>query len=396
MTQGSAEARDRACRTSVRWAKVGLVVVFLGLNAGLLWIAGVRFGADSSRYIGGVEGLLAGRLPGGYGWTYAGYIAVVAAMQVIGAGLPGVVGLQIGVAVLAGLTVASLGATLGGPLAGLVGATFLLVNPDVIQWNPYILTDSLYTSAVVMFVWAVWRAAERRGWWYGLALLVLLPASTLRPTALLLPPVAAAFWGVRGALARDWIGVALGVIGIIGTVLLVFSPSIHDTAGKIPGSTLRSGRVVYEGSAFRVEMPADVTSGGAGWLADLGYVGRHPGATLALGARRVAVELAHVRPYYRIGHNGLIVAVLLPLYTLAAIGIATTWRHPLTHLLLAVIAANMLLVAVALADYDGRFLVHVLGPFGVLAAAGFGRLTWTGTVRTASGTSSAPTVSRPF
>ena len=221
----------------------------------------------------------------------------------------------------------------------------------------------------------MWRAAEHRGWWYGLALLVLLPASTLRPTALLLLPVAAAFWGVRGALARDWIGVALGVIGVVGTVLLVFSPRVQDTAGKIPGSTLRSGRVIYEDSAFRVEMPADVTSGGAGWLADLGYVGRHPGATLALGARRVAVELAHVRPYYRIRHNVLIVAVLLPLYALAAIGIATTWRHPLTHLLLAVIAAHMLLVAVALADYDGRFLLHVLGPFGVLAAAGFGRLT---------------------
>jgi hypothetical protein len=395
MTQGSAEIGDRACRASLRWAIVGLVVVFLGLNAGLLWIAGVQLGGDSSRYIGGVEGLLAGRLPGGYGWTYAGYIAVVAVMQVIGAGLPGVVGLQIGVAGLAGLAVASLGATLGGPLAGVVGGTFLLVNPDVIQWHRYILTDSLYTSAVVIVVWVLWRAAERRGWWYGRALLVLLPASMLRPTGLLLLPVAAAFWGVRGALARDWIGVALGVIGIVGTVLLVFSPSVHDTAGKLPGYTLRSGRVIYQQSAFQVEMPADVTSGGAGWLADLGYVGRHPGSTLALGARRVAVELAHVRPYYRIGHNGLIVAVLLPLYTLAAIGIAATWRHPLTHLLLVVIAAHMLLVAVALADYDGRFLVHVLGPFGVLAAAGFGKLIGTGAVRTISGTSSAPTVSRP-
>jgi hypothetical protein len=110
----------------------------------------------------------------------------------------------------------------------------------------------------------------------------------LRPTGLLLLPVAAAFWGVRGALARDWIGVALGVIGIVGTVLLVFSPSVHDTAGKLPGYTLRSGRVIYQQSAFQVEMPADVTSGGAGWLADLATSAVIP---IDHARRRVAVEL---------------------------------------------------------------------------------------------------------
>lgn len=37
--------------------------------------------------------------------------------------------------------------------------------------------------------------------------------------------------------------------------------------------------------------------------------------------------------------------------------------------------SHLLLVAVTQADYDGRFLVHVLGPLGALAAAGVGRLT---------------------
>jgi hypothetical protein len=121
-------------------------------------------------------------------------------------------------------------------------------------------------------------------------------------------------------------------------------------------------------------MPAD-DQPRSGWLSDLRYVARHPGPTLALGARRVAMEMAHVRPYYRVRHNVMIVAVLLPLYALAAVGIAATWRHPLTHLLLGVVAAHLLLVAVCLADYDGRFLLHVMGPLAALAAAGVGRLT---------------------
>jgi hypothetical protein len=338
----------------------------------MLLHSGVRLGGDSSRYIDGARGLLRGRLPlGYYYWSYGTYTAVVAAMQATGAGLAGVVGVQVGVAAIAGLALASLAVALGGPAAGVVGAAFLVANPDVARWHAYILTDSLYISAVAIAAWAVWRAAERQGAWYGLALLVLTPATLLRPNGLVLLPVAGLFWIVRGVIARNWTGVGLGAIVITGLLLLVFSPRVHHTMGAVPGSFLRSGRVLYEESVFRREMPPDPAPGRRGWRADLGYVARHPGATFALGARRVAVELAHVRPYYRRRHNLLIVAMLLPLYTLAAVGVAATWRHPLTLWLLALVGAHLLVVALTLADHDGRFLLHILGPLAALAGAGF-------------------------
>jgi hypothetical protein len=142
MTAGRDEARRRAL---LRWAIVGLAVGFLGLNAALLLHTGIRIGGDSSRYIGGAEELLQGRLRlGSYYWAYGTHTAVVAAMQAIGAGLPGVVGVQIGVAAIAGLALAAMAAALGGPAAGGAGAAFLLVNPDVVRWHAYILTESLY------------------------------------------------------------------------------------------------------------------------------------------------------------------------------------------------------------------------------------------------------------
>jgi hypothetical protein len=357
-----------------RWAAVALALAFVLLNAVFLVRKGVQLGGDSMRYIDGAGAWLEGRPLGGYTWAYQGYIAVVALGQVTGAGLPGVVGLQIAVAALAGAALIALGATLGGLLAGLVGAAFLVANPDVIRWHGYILTDSLYISAVVLVTLAVWRAAHRGGPWYGLALLVLLPAVTLRPTGLVLLPVAAFFWSARGVVKRDWTGFALGMLLAVVTASVVFSPRVQNTAGELPGQTLRSGRVIFRHSAFRMQMPEGESPGGRGWIADLHYVARHPGLTLELGARRVVVEVAHVRPYYQTRHNVLIVAVLLPLYALAAIGIVATWRHPLTHLVLGVIVAHLLLVAVSLADYDGRFLLHVWGPIAILAAAGVGRL----------------------
>ena len=56
--------------------------------------------------------------------------------------------------------------------------------------HAYILTDSLYISAVVIVRSWCGGLPTDGGRWYGLALLVLLPAATLRPTGLLLLPVA--------------------------------------------------------------------------------------------------------------------------------------------------------------------------------------------------------------
>ena len=380
-------------RSMESWLAGSLVVGFVLLNLGFLALQGVQFGGDTSRYVDGAHAVLDGRSLRGYTWAYWGYMAVVAFWEKVGAGLPGVVAFQIGVAAVAGAAVAALGAALGGRLAGLTGAAFLVVNPDVARWHGYILTDSLYVSAVAIVALLVWRAAERGGRSYGLALLVLLPAATLRPTALLLLPVAAAFWGARGIVTRDRLGVALGVIGALGALLLVFSPRVQERAGALPGATLRGGRVIYQHPAFRMEMPRDETRRGTGWLSDLRYIQRHLGPTLALGARRVAVELAHVRPYYHPRHNVLIVALLLPLYSLALIGIVATWRHPLTQLLLALVVAHLLFVAVTLADYDGRFLLHVFGPLAALAAAGVGRLIQG--ARPGSMDAASPPVARP-
>jgi hypothetical protein len=353
---------------------VALGIAALGLNAGLLASGGVRHGGDTARYLAWAEALRAGRPLGGWAGAYGGYVSVIALMHGIGLGLPGVVGLQLAVAAVAGVVLAWLGAALGGPLAGLAAAAVLLVNPDVARWHAYVLTDSLYTSVVVLAAWGVWRAAERGGAWYLAGLALLGPAAVLRPTGLVLLPVAFACWGLRGVARRDWLGVGLGVVGLVMAIGVALSPRVQHTIGQVPSYTLRSGRVIYQHPAFRVAMPVDPTGPGAGWGADLAYVARHPGPVLRLAARRVLVELAHVRPYYRPHHNALIVATLLPLYALAAVGIGATWRHPLTRLLVALVAAHLGLVAATLADYDGRFLVHVLGPLGALAGAGLARI----------------------
>jgi hypothetical protein len=66
----------------------------------------------------------------------------------------------------------------------------------------------------------------------------------------------------------------------------------------------------------------------------------------------------------------VIVGYLVPLYALAAIGFATRRREPIVRLAAALIALHLALVAVFFADYDGRWLVHLLPLIALLAALG--------------------------
>ena len=100
------------------------------------------------------------------------------------------------------------------------------------------------------------------------------------------------------------------------------------------------------------------------------YAARHPVAGLRVAATRVAVEVAHARPFYTTRRNAIIIGYLVPLYALAAIGLATWWREPVVRLAAALIALHLALVAAFFADYDGRWLVHVLPLVGLLAALG--------------------------
>ena len=104
--------------------------------------------------------------------------------------------------------------------------------------------------------------------------------------------------------------------------------------------------------------PDDGRFGSAG--SAVRYALRHPVATAALMTARVGVHLAHVRPFYSNRHNLLIAAWLAPVYALGAIACWRLRTHVLVGWPLAVIATQTLVVALTHADYDGRYLAHVM------------------------------------
>jgi 4-amino-4-deoxy-L-arabinose transferase-like glycosyltransferase len=275
---------------------------------------------------------------------------------------------------IAAIALYHLGSELAGPWAGIGAAAIFALNPDIVHWHCYILTDSLYISAVILATWATHRAIqgnEGRHWSrYLLAAVILSVPPLMRPNGWLLVLIAACYWYAKltPRLSIRVIGIVLGGIAFVTGffVLLSVKPGLLTNS---PETMLRRGEVIWGYPAARVSMPQDEALEN-GLLGASGYVLRHPLACLRLAVIRVVTELVHARPYYSSRHNAVCLLAVLPVYLFGIYGLFVFQREDLTRFLALLIAAHLTIQGINYADWSGRFLLYVFPLIGVLASVG--------------------------
>ena len=313
-------------------------------------------------YLSGASALLAGEALTARQPSYAGYIAIVALADALDLGLPGVVALQVMAATAAAAIVFVLAATLGGILTAVLAVSLLAVDVETNRWHTYILSDSLFASALVAATWLGYRASvSRTTASYLLAIVVTVAAAIVRPEGWFLLPAVVAFWIARAPITRGRRAVIFGALAIgCGVLAAIVAPRLSGNVSAVgPAEMLTRGQTIWEYDGWRVNMPADEPRDGSAGDA-VAYALRHPISTAALMAARVAVHFAHVRPFFSTPHNLIIVAWLVPIYALAVYGAVAGRRHVLTWWCAVVLGTQTLVVALTHADWDGRYLAHVM------------------------------------
>lgn len=349
--------------------------LFIAANLALLVWSGVKAGGDTGIYVDGAASLLSGQPLTERQPSYLGYIAVVAAFQAIGAGLGGLVIAQVAAAVVAAVVVFRLAVELGGRLAGGIAVLWFAFDINTNRWHAYVLSDSLFMSCLAVSVWLVHLAAARPGQWtrYPLASVVMVMAGLVRPEGWFLIPAAVLYWVLRadGAAGRKLTALGVGLVACLGLYAVV-APRLGGNLQAVgPAEMLRSGQTIWEYDGWRVAMPDDpVWSSHAGSSAAVIYAVRHPISTATLMGARLMAHVAHVRPYYSRAHNLVIAAWLLPLYAAAAAGAWALRRQPLALWCGLALAMQSLVVALTHADWDGRYLAHVMPLMYPFAACG--------------------------
>jgi len=217
-----------------------------------------------------------------------------------------------------------------GERAGWIAAGLWLLNPLTAQWTRYVLTEPLFFSAVIDWLWfAVFRPGS-------CMLLYSAVVATLRPNGFTLL-AAALSWVVvlQSRKRKQAIGYLMAGWIFLGVAIVVFAHVINPEAGKVPGF-IASGLVIHGHPELALSMDK-------------------PLAVPRLLITRLAVEFGQWRPWYSFRFNDFIAIFMATFYLLALRG---AWHVRGTRLFWAVILVtipSLLVIAFAWSIHEGRF-----------------------------------------
>ena len=359
------------------YAQLLLLFLWLVVQLILFKVTGVKIANDSPRYIFHATRLTdTGIIPGGQNFWYAGYIGLLTLFMALNTGYTALIAFQVlltGFAVVA-LYSATLKITKGNLVAAFFATAFYVLWPKIHLWNFYILTDSTFSSMMVISFWAL---VHLRNWKGGIAVLPLFLYSFLiRPNGigfLVAAVVFIYFLALRHnrmltLKVRVWLFPL--VIALTLLVLNKMLTSFHLIETYARGEVIYLFKGVLVEGRNRLNLPA---SNRLPLFKVFSFIIYNPIFFIKLSGLKLSFFILNVRPYYSVFHNAFLL-LLLPIYYLAVRGvISKTISLSAKAFILAFIGFQAFIVMLTVEDWDGRFLVPVLPFVFILAGVGLSK-----------------------
>lgn len=335
---------------------------------------GVKYWLDSGRYIDGADKLIDRERFVGRENQYVGYLAVIALLKVVGADIVWVVIIQIIIALLAAVTLyfSALKFT-KSRLAGLLASGLFLCNPFIVQWHQYVLTESLYTSFIILFLWSLIRLANKINIKnIFISVLLLIVTMSIRPNGWILLPVFIIFLiFVLNLKRKIKFFAAAGVFTLFIVSILSIGTMRNAVNITAPVKNLQDGVTVWQHHELYLDMPQNPELYNDNISSGAKYIFRHPFSVIKLGVVRAGYSLIHIRPYHSPKYKLRVLWLLVPVYLLSLVAIFSEQKNKITFASLLIIIGHLLIVALTYAEHDSRFDIYILPVFYLLAAAGF-------------------------
>lgn len=333
-------------------------------------VIGVRLGGDSAFYRStaalltetnfSLSSLIDHNIPFFY-WAYPFVIAVFQQNNVL------IVIFQIIIQSLTAVLLYRIGAVLFGLRIGVFAGVIYALFWELIQWDMYILTDSLFTAMVVLLLYALIRAQQtgdsKRWLIFAFVLFALI---LLRPTAL---PVAVSViwfitsgWGLRYRLAM-----ALLALGIF--ILWVGEFWIFDTTSRYGAdayvkyfqSLFVDGIVIRDRPEYTLHVQ---------W--DPGFTSHNAITFIWVFVNRLIGFWYIWTAAFSKSHILYNILTMVPLYVFGLLGLVTSYRKgvhkKIITFMIMVIGTYWVFQGITEVDYDWRYRLPVL-PFVILFAA---------------------------
>ena len=156
-------------------------------------------------------------------------------------------------------------------------------------------------------------------------------------------------------------------------LLLVAAPGLAGSIGPVgPGEMLRQGQTIWNYEGWRLsDAGRFAVRRGMGWTARRACLCGQSSDQHRHADDRESRRAPDPRATVLLDGSNLVIAVwLTPVYLLASYGGWVLRRHPLVRWCAAAIGTQTLVVSLTHAEWDGRYLSHVLPLIYPLTAAG--------------------------
>jgi hypothetical protein len=374
---------------------MGLGALWLVVQGGVLFFGprgekagshfAVSYGLDTRQLLAAAEYILKGGLPPWKQIKCLGYELFLAFILWSGLGQVGVIIVQVLLTSVTAYCLYRLGFKLYDRMTGLLAASFYIGFVDIHIWNYYILTESLFTSMVIISLFLV---VEWRGVWrVAASVVVVLFTCSIRPHGVaVLVPVGIYVLYAQGKQKRYKTLALLSCLYLVAASLVVkFINSMLVYVNPVRNFT--KGLVIFSYKPSAIEGPRAVSESLLAnknpLLEIMLFIIAQPLFFFKLAGVRLWYFFIHTRPYFSDFHNYLILFTIVPSYVLAAWGLRSRTNYSAAKwLLVSVCVFQALIVSLTHVTWEGRFLNPILPIIFLFAAQGVANLWQMATART--------------
>lgn len=338
---------------------------------------GIKYWLDTERYLEAADNILSGIPLQDREVQFSGYILILAFIKLLKIPLVSIVIIQIIVAIIAAfLMFRIIFQITESKIAALLSIFLFLCNPFITKWHLYILTESLYTSLILIYLITLYYAITNKNYYnYILTFILLLITISIRPNAWLLLPLSFVFIIIYSNW-RKYTKITLSILIPISFILILAEISEINKSIMIttPIDNLENGITVWGHNELNLNMPKDSVINRTDWTAGFSYVLKHPLASTKLACMRIWYSIIHIRPFHSVEYKTHVLIWILPAYLLTIIALVKFWRRKLIKLGFWFIATHLIVIALSYAEHDSRFDIYILPIFYLISGISLGLL----------------------
>jgi hypothetical protein len=244
-------------------------------------------------------------------------------------------------------------------------ATFLFVGwPDIQYWNFYLLTESLFTSLLLISFYLLLRA--KKGKDYALLGMTVLLTMLVRPNGFIL---LVAIAGYYSPYYWTWMKKANKLV--LALLLLAFSGFCLLLLNQLVSSfylveTYARGEIIYGSTEYALHPPADLSlpsQYNAPLVKLASFIWNHPLFFLQLSLLKGLFFIVYAKPYFSWLHILSIILTVYPLYFFTVKAFFNPLIRQPAHLFASLlIILQTLIIMLTVEDWDCRFTAPLL-PF---------------------------------